>query len=222
MIFQSNLDFCIALVLLLLALVGFARGFLREVVSIVNWFGSFYFTSLAKPLALSLLGNRITTPFLLDIISNAVLFVFFVIVFSLANSYLVSRIRGLIPASVDRLLGLFFGSIKGLLVSMIVLASINILYRSPNVNDPLWLENSIAYRCFSGPRGSVFVEILERIFGDLLREENNPEKPDEKPKEKLDSKIEDLAKEPVEGGEGQGDEDVEPKNIEDLLREIAD
>ncbi|MDR1494951.1 MAG: CvpA family protein [Rickettsiales bacterium] len=229
MIFQFNLDLCVVLILLFLSLIGLIRGFLKETVSILNWFGSFYFTSLAKPIAVSLLRNRITTPFLLDIVSNAVLFVFFVILLSLINNYIVSKIGEFIPTSVNRSLGFAFGLLKGVLISMIVLASINILYRSPNVSDPLWLENSIAYRYFNSPDGSVFVGILERIFGDLIKEEDSSTGPKEKPKgkpeerQKLDGKIEDLTKDPPTDDTGiQDPGDIDLESMEDLLKEIAD
>ncbi|MDR2777228.1 MAG: CvpA family protein, partial [Rickettsiales bacterium] len=224
MVFQSSLDFWIVLVLLFLSMVGLARGFLKETVSILNWFGSFYFTSLAKPAVVGLLRSRITTPFLLDIVSNAALFVFFVIGLSLLNSYIVSKIGQFIPSSLNRILGLAFGLLKGTLVSMTILASINILYRSPDVNDPNWLQDSVAYRYFNTPGGSTFVGILERIFGDLIREENSAERatdetPEKNPKRKLEGKIDDLTRDVMEGMEKQ--EKMDSNRIENMLREIA-
>jgi membrane protein required for colicin V production len=222
------LDLWVVTIPLFLSLVGLARGFLKEIVSILNWFGSFYFTSLAKPIAVELLRSRITTPFLLDIVSNTILFVFFAIAFSLLSNYVVNRVGRFIPGSVNRILGLAFGCIKGALISMVILASVNILYRNPSINDPIWLQNSIAYQYFDGPKGSVFVKILERIFGDMIREENNDEKIDgtieNDFRQKLDEKIEDITKDIILNSprDKNNENEMDSKGIEHLLDKIVE
>ncbi|MDR2077608.1 MAG: CvpA family protein [Rickettsiales bacterium] len=204
MVFQSSLDLWVLAILATLSLIGLARGFLREITSILNWFGSLYLTSLAKPFVVSLLKNRISTPFLLDIISNVVLFVFCMLILSILGSYIVAKVEDFLPIYVNRLFGLLFGSIKGSLISLVILASLNILYRDPNIEEPLWLKNSIAFEYFSSIDSDIFVNILEKILGDMIKEEKKSENNDEKNYEKSKEKNEDL------------------KDIDDLLKIIVD
>jgi membrane protein required for colicin V production len=209
MILQSNLDLWLATIVLFLAAIGTFRGFLKEITSILNWFGSLYLTSLAKPVAVNALRSKITTPFLLDIVSNAVLFVLSMIALSIFSNYLVVKIEEILPSSVNRTLGAIFGFIKGFLISMIVLASLRILYRGPDINKPNWLENSLAYnKYFDNSNSDSFVDALEIIFGDMIKEKKDD--PKRQPPE-ADKKIEN----------GEGIQDLE-KDMNDLLDTIVD
>ncbi|MDR2778485.1 MAG: CvpA family protein, partial [Rickettsiales bacterium] len=176
MVFQSSLDLWVVVILLIISLIGLLRGFLSEVASISNWFGSLYLTSLAKPFLANLLRNKISTPFLLDIVSNVILFVFCMIVLSIVNSYLTTEIEKFLPVHVNRTFGFLFGLIKGFLISVIILASLDILYRDPNIEEPNWLKDSIAFSYFNDASGNIFVGILERILGDMIKEGSGEKK----------------------------------------------
>ena len=76
----SNFDTTIAIILIFFSTCGLIRGFLKEISSVVNWFGSFYLTSAIKPFVRPFFEEKIQIPFLLDTIMNITIFVVLIVV----------------------------------------------------------------------------------------------------------------------------------------------
>ena len=118
----SNFDIVIAVILMFFSFVGLIRGFLKELSSVINWFGSLYLTSIIKPFINPLFEDKIKIPFLLDMVVNIVVFVGLVIVISIITNYLSIILRRLIPATINGGLGFLFGLLKGVLLSFLIIA----------------------------------------------------------------------------------------------------
>jgi membrane protein required for colicin V production len=152
-----------------LSAVGLIRGFLKEVTSIINWFGSFYLTSKIKPSLTPLLQDKIKIPFLLDVVVNIILFATLTIALSIIGNYLISAIKKIVPTSTNSSLGFLFGFLKGILISGVTISFLSIVYQNSD-NKPYWLNKSHIYNSMGS--SSMFKSMLENILGDLMKLED--------------------------------------------------
>lgn len=165
----SNLDIVIAIILIFFSACGLIRGFLKETSSVCNWFGSFYLTSIIKPLIKPLFEDKIQIQFLLDTIVNIVVFIALVVILSIITNYLTIIFKKIIPSNINGSLGLIFGFIKGFLISSLIIAFIKIIYNKSDDN-PEWLKTSYVYNSVSYD-GNFFINILNNLFGSYIKEE---------------------------------------------------
>lgn len=231
--FTSTFDTIIAIILMFLSFVGLIRGFLKEVSSIANWFGSFYLTSVIKPFISPFFEDKIKIPFLMDMVVNVLVFVGLMIVISIITNYLTVILKKLIPSSLNGSLGFIFGLLKGILLSLLIIAFLKIAY---NKKTPDYLENSIIYTAVSSD--DIFVRMLSNIFGDFAKEKESIDdllnEIDETSKKELDEKIDDISKnigekiynthKNIENSmENMGDKiDDTTKTIDDVINEVSD
>ena len=180
----SNLDIAIGIILIVFSTCGLVRGFLKEISSVVNWFGSFYLTSIIKPFVRPFFEDKIQIPFLLDTVMNVVVFVVLIIVISVITNYISITLKKIIPAGINGSIGMLCGFLRGFLISAIIIAFVKIVYDKAN-NKPEWIENSHIYNSISYD-GNIFVNMLNNIFGDYTKEEV---KNDKKEKEYLNNRF---------------------------------
>jgi membrane protein required for colicin V production len=162
---ESGLDTFLIFFLLLISLIGLIRGFLKELVSIINWFGAVYFTSLFKPIFIKLFLQNFKFPFLVDIIANSVLFVVFVLIMSALNKIIIEKIREYIPLSINSGLGFLFGFFKGILIISLSLTCVNVVYGDIK---PDYLAKSIINNMIENNDG-VLTNIINSLMGDFIR-----------------------------------------------------
>jgi len=114
-------DLAIIGVVLIFALIGIIRGFIKEVLSLTSWILSFWVAfTFAEP-ASTLFEPYIDAPILRIVSAFAALFVFSLLLLSIISFLLhkllsVSGIKG-----TDRALGGLFGAVKGLVIVAIIL-----------------------------------------------------------------------------------------------------
>jgi membrane protein required for colicin V production len=148
-------DFLIIGVLALSALVGFARGLIREVLSLVIWIGAgliawTYFRELAVVLEpwISSSSVRMGVAFLV--------LVFAVLVSGAIFGHVLTRLvqkTGL--SGTDRMMGAVFGVLRGaLLVAMLVFLGA----LTPLPDDPWWQNSALIGR---------FQSLADRVLGEL-------------------------------------------------------
>lgn len=116
-------DYTVIAVITLSVLVSFARGFVREAISLVVWISAFIISfSLSSTLALFF--NFIKTPSLRLLCAFAVLFIAVLITGAIITFLLRTFIDQMGLSEVDRFLGGVFGMVRGvLLISLLVLLS---------------------------------------------------------------------------------------------------
>ncbi|MDR2760765.1 MAG: CvpA family protein [Rickettsiales bacterium] len=136
----TNIDIFLIFVLLAISLIGLVRGFLNELSSIINWFGSAYLTSVLKPIITRLLSdNSIPTRFV-SVATSLSLFIILVIAISIVNKMVVKKVEYYIPQSINGGLGFLFGFFKGVLFISIFLSSLNVVSGKIKVD---FLSNSL-------------------------------------------------------------------------------
>src|SRR6266851_9091079 len=113
----NALDILVIAVIALSALFAFARGFVKEALSIAAWVGAGLITLYGLPHARPFAQKFIATPMLADVAAGVALFVVSLIVLSLLTSALARRVQDSALSAVDRALGLLFGAFRGVVIA---------------------------------------------------------------------------------------------------------
>ena len=106
-------DLVVIAVLVISGLLAFARGFIREVLSIGGWVGAAAAPIYGFPLAKPFLRNYISTELLADLITGVAIFVVTLGVLAALSHMLSRNVRDSSLGAVDRSLGLLFGLVRG-------------------------------------------------------------------------------------------------------------
>jgi len=135
-------DGLILLVVLLSAIVAFARGFVHEVLSVAAWVGAIvavvFLLPYARPTALEMVGD----PLIADIGSGAIIFVVTLVALSLLTRLFTKTIQNSALNAVDRSLGFVFGLARGAII--ICLAYIAFSWLIPADDQPPWVKQAKA------------------------------------------------------------------------------
>jgi len=128
-------DWTILIIIVLSSLMSLRRGFIREALSLLTWVAAFIVARTFHPHAQTLLTEWISEPILLVIAAFCFLFIATLLVGAGINFIVAAliRITGLTP--LDRLLGMFFGLARGLILVVVLIA---ILRLSPMVESEWW------------------------------------------------------------------------------------
>jgi len=134
---MSWVDYCIIVVLALSVLMGLMRGFIGEVLALACWIAAFWFAWVFGPRLAGAL-TAIDVPSARLLLGYAICF-FSVLIAGAIVSFLMRKlIAGSGLSGSDRLLGMVFGLVRGLLlVTLLVL----VLGFTPLARDPWW-QNS--------------------------------------------------------------------------------
>ncbi len=159
---MTILDYVVLGIIFVSILVSIMRGFVREILSLAGWVIAFMaagsFTGQFEPM----LPSSITGESLRILIAFVVVFISVLLVMMLVTMLLSSAIKSIGLGFIDRLLGAFFGFLRGFVVVMILvlIAGLTGLPKQPFwqqalLNRPLetaamevvvWLPNEISQR----------------------------------------------------------------------------
>lgn len=136
-------DYAILAILLVSIVVSFSRGFLREALSIVVWVAAVVVaTAYAEPVASRLLDYiavpsvRLAAGFLLLLVAT-------LIVGGLVSSLVGRLVEGTDLGGTDRLLGIVFGLVRGVVVVVILVLVASL---TPLPQDPWWSQSALLPR----------------------------------------------------------------------------
>jgi membrane protein required for colicin V production len=136
----NTLDLIVLLVIGVSGLFAFARGFVREALSIGAWIASgfvaIYGFPHARPIARDLIGN----PTVADVVAAAVLFLGALVILTLATAALASRVKGSSLSALDRTLGFIFGLVRGAVIAC--LAWLVLVWAWPESEWPDWAREA--------------------------------------------------------------------------------
>lgn len=134
-------DYVIIGVIVLSALVGLARGFVRETLSLIAWILAIWVALSFAPDFSGLLAGRISSPSLRLMAAFTVLFLGTLILAALINFLIVrtlDKAGGL--GGIDNILGTLFGIARGVLVIAILVL---LAGATPMPNDPWWRDSAL-------------------------------------------------------------------------------
>lgn len=137
----NPVDIGVIVVLLLSALLAFARGFVREVLSIAGWVGAALVTLWLFADARPFLRQYITMELLADVLTGVGLFIGALILFSVISHFIARMVSGSALSAIDRSLGFLFGLVRGGVV--LALGYMLLVWLLPDPNErPDIIENA--------------------------------------------------------------------------------
>jgi membrane protein required for colicin V production len=131
-------DIVICLLLLLSALIGLFRGLVKEVLSLIIWIAAFVVALLFAQQVSELLAARIENTSVRMILAFAAIFISALIAGAIVQWVLAKLIETTGLSGTDRLLGFLFGSIRGVLLCIVILIVVR-----PFAQDASWWQTSI-------------------------------------------------------------------------------
>ncbi|AFT70898.1 Colicin V production protein [Alloalcanivorax dieselolei B5] len=151
-------DGIILFIIAVSALISLRRGFTREAFSLLTWVAAFVVARLFSPALDALLVDQIETPSLRLAVAFGVLFVLTLVIGALINHLLGELVRVTGLSGTDRLLGMVFGAIRGVLLVVVLVA----LGRQLFIEDPWWQASVLV------PHFVMLENWTRQVAGDLL------------------------------------------------------
>ncbi|MDK2760008.1 MAG: CvpA family protein [Sphingopyxis sp.] len=146
------------------ALLGFSRGLVQEVTSLLAWILAIAAVRFFHPLATDLLGGWMGDGGGAAMLAFVLLFGSVFIVTKWAGRAMGHRSRASLVGGFDRGLGAGFGAVKGLLIATIGFMAITLLYDIGygNAQRPAWVTDSRTYPALSATSSALSKVIAER------------------------------------------------------------
>lgn len=133
----NGADIAIGVLLLISALLAYARGFVHEVLSVVGWvgaiFAAIYGLPYAKPYARDLIPNELAA----DLAAGVVIFLVTLVLLSLFTRAIATVVKNSALNMLDRSLGFLFGLARGGV--LVCVAYLALSWIIPPEEHPSWI-----------------------------------------------------------------------------------
>ena len=128
------IDVIVLLTIFISGIFAFYRGLVRELLGLTAWIlaalGALYGLYYVRPLFRKMISN----PTVADIIGASCIALVILVICTLFNAYITGKLRQSALSGLDRLLGLFFGVLRGALLITIVYFSASLLMPEQDIN----------------------------------------------------------------------------------------
>jgi membrane protein required for colicin V production len=135
----NPLDIAVIVVIGLSAVFAFARGFVREALSIVAWVGAGFITLYGWSRVYVLIEPMVHNPLLSNLIAIGGTFIIVLIVLTIVTGLIARAVRAGALSSIDRTLGFIFGLLRGAFI--LSLAYLLLDFVQPT-DRPAWLRDA--------------------------------------------------------------------------------
>ena len=136
---MNPIDLGVIAIVVLSAIFAFARGFVREALSIVAWVGAAFVTFKWFDPAFLIVDAKLHNPLLSQVVAGAGLFVISLIVLTIVTGYIARLVRISALSPIDRTLGFVFGLARG---AFIVCLAYLLLDLVPTGDRPAWIREA--------------------------------------------------------------------------------
>ena len=137
---MNPLDIGVIAVIGLSAVFAFARGFVREALSIVAWVGAGFVTLYGAGYVYALVDPMVHNPLLSNLIAYGGTFLTCLVVLTIVTGIIARTVRAGSLSSLDRTLGFIFGVLRGAFI--ISLAYLLLDMAVPGTDRPSWLRDA--------------------------------------------------------------------------------
>ena len=137
-------DYIFIFVVLTSTLFGFARGFIREMFTILNLTLAAFATYFTYPFGYEFFAQHLEEEVTIQAMSVIGLFIVSWVVIAIINSFVLDMLSGFKGGFLDRILGTAFGVLRGALVVISVYLSAGLVF-SAQIDDsklPAWLKDA--------------------------------------------------------------------------------
>jgi membrane protein required for colicin V production len=139
---MNGLDIVVIAVVLLSGLFAFARGFVKEALSIVAWAGAGFAALYALPYATPMAERFLPQGAMAEAAAALVVFLVTLLALSILTSALSRRVKGSALSAVDRTLGLIFGLARGLVLVCLAFVVLSWVLPAGNQPQPGWIAQA--------------------------------------------------------------------------------
>ena len=138
---MSLLDIIVLVVVLLSGVLAFARGMIKELLSLIGWLAAALAVLYGLPVFRPLARQVIAEPTVSDIVAGGLIFVVVLVLFALASGKISEKVKKSHFGALDRTLGLLFGVARGfVLLSLAYLLLTNWVFKPDE--QPQWVESA--------------------------------------------------------------------------------
>ncbi|HUN27001.1 MAG TPA: CvpA family protein [Steroidobacteraceae bacterium] len=156
---MTTVDYLIVALIAVSAIVGLLRGFLREVIALLTWVAAlliaWHFGRLLEPY----LGGLLAAPHVRPWAARVILLVAVLLVGAGIGAIVVSLTRLALFYGVDRLLGFFFGLLRGIVVFGVLV----LFCQTLRLDSERWWHESILI-----PYGEDAASMVRGLVGEVL------------------------------------------------------
>lgn len=129
------IDWVIIVLITVSTLISLKRGFIKEALSLISWVAAFIIARTFHPQMQSLLLGTVETPLVRLIAAFAILFFGTLIIGAIINAMVSQLVRATGLTATDRVLGMGFGLLRGVVVVIVAIAFVRY---TPLSNDTWW------------------------------------------------------------------------------------
>lgn len=133
-------DIGVLLVLLVSAVLAYARGFVHEVLSVGGWVGAIFATFYGFPYAKPIAREYISLDLAADLTAGIVIFIATLVFLSLLTRSIAQRVQASALNVLDRSLGFLFGLVRGAV--LVCVAYIGLELVVPKDEQPAIIQNA--------------------------------------------------------------------------------
>ncbi|HWI26694.1 MAG TPA: CvpA family protein [Stellaceae bacterium] len=138
---MNLLDMIVIGVVLLSGLFAFARGFVKEALSVAAWIGAGFAALYGLPYATPVAERFLPRGAVAEAVAGLAVFLVALIILSLATSSVARRVKESSLSAVDRTLGLVFGLVRGLVLVCIAYIALSWAL-PPAAQQPTWIADA--------------------------------------------------------------------------------
>lgn len=136
----NAVDIGVLVVLLISAILAYARGFVREVLSVVGWVGAIFATLYGFPYLAPFTRKFISFDLAANITTGVVIFICTLVFLTLISSSIAKQVHASALNVLDRSLGFLFGLVRGAL--LITVAYIGLELLIPETEHPPMVKSA--------------------------------------------------------------------------------
>ncbi len=133
-------DIGVGVVLLVSALLAYARGFVHEVLAVGGWIGAIFTTIYGFPYLKPFARDLIDLQWVADLTAGTVLFIVSLVALSIVTRTISNRVQASMLNALDRSLGFLFGIVRGAV--LVSLAYVGVEMAQPVSEQPPWLRSA--------------------------------------------------------------------------------
>ena len=133
-------DIAVVVVLLISALLAYARGFVHEVLSVLGWVGAIFATIYGYPYVKPYARQFIPVELIADLAAGVVIFIVTLVVLSFVTRGAAKMVKASALNFLDRSLGFLFGIVRGAVIVCILYLGVSWLM--PPAEQPAWAQSA--------------------------------------------------------------------------------